>query len=147
MEGHSDDRSCWTAVTRTPRSGEYATLNLGYGQSAVSFTRSGFEEMDEVTHDGHTEFPDDGAIEIVFAYDNGDEAVLKAKPGTSSTVCSYVRLQAFSHNSFLSGFDDESICVELLNKAGDRAFRRRLAYSYARVGYRISVFSSGAASV
>ncbi|WP_210173878.1 hypothetical protein, partial [Ensifer sp. Root31] len=32
--------------------------------------------------------------------------------------CSYVRLQAFSHNSFLSGFDDESICVELLNKAG-----------------------------
>ncbi|WP_210173877.1 hypothetical protein, partial [Ensifer sp. Root31] len=35
-----------------------------------------------------------------------------------STACSYVRLQAFSHNSFLSGFDDESICVELLNKAG-----------------------------
>ncbi|CAN7752315.1 MULTISPECIES: hypothetical protein [unclassified Ensifer] len=87
MEDHSDDRSCWTAVTRTPRSGEYATLNLGYGQSAVSFTRSGFEEMDEVTGDGHAEFPDDGAIEIVFAYDNGDEAILKAKPGTSSTVC------------------------------------------------------------
>lgn len=81
MKDRSNDRSCWTAVTRTPRSGEYATLNLGYGQSAASFTRSGFEEMDEVTRDGHSEFPDDGAIEIVFAYDNGDEAVLKAKPG------------------------------------------------------------------
>ncbi|WP_198956906.1 hypothetical protein [Ensifer sp. 1H6] len=81
MEDHSDDRCCWTAVTRTPRSGEHATLNLGYGQSAVSFTWSGIEEMDEVTGDGHSEFPDDGAIEIVFAYDNGDEAILKANQG------------------------------------------------------------------
>ena len=53
----------------------------------------------------------------------------------------------FSRDSFLSGLEDESTCVKLLNKAGDRAFRRRLAYSYARVGYRISVCSSGAASV
>lgn len=37
--------------------------------------------------------------------------------------------------------------MKLLSKGGDRAFRRRLAYSYARVGYRISVGSSGAASV
>lgn len=91
MKDRSNDRSCWTAVTRTSRSGEHATLDLGYGQSAVSFTWSGFEEMDEVTGDGHSEFPDDGAIEIVFAYHNGDEAVLKAKPGTSSTVCWWQR--------------------------------------------------------
>ncbi len=26
----------------------------------------------------------------------------------------------FSHDFFLSGFDDESTCAKLLNKAGDR---------------------------
>jgi hypothetical protein len=31
-------------------------------------------------------------VEITFAYDNGDEAVLKAKPGTSSTACSRLSL-------------------------------------------------------
>jgi hypothetical protein len=30
---------------------------------------------------------DDGTIEIEFAYDNGDEAVLNAKRVTSSTAC------------------------------------------------------------
>jgi hypothetical protein len=30
---------------------------------------------------------DDGSTEIEFAYHNGDEAVLKAKRGTSSTAC------------------------------------------------------------
>jgi hypothetical protein len=30
---------------------------------------------------------DDGSIEITFAYHNGDEAVLKAKPDPSSTAC------------------------------------------------------------
>ena len=53
----------------------------------------------------------------------------------------------FSHDSFLSGFDDESTCAKVVHKAGGRAFRRRLAYSYARVGYRISVCSSGTASI
>jgi hypothetical protein len=36
---------------------------------------------------GHAELLDDRAIEIVFAYHNGDEAVLKAEKETSSTTC------------------------------------------------------------
>jgi hypothetical protein len=43
--------------------------------------------MDEVSGDGHAELLDDDSIEITFAYHNGDEAVLKAKPETSSTAC------------------------------------------------------------
>jgi hypothetical protein len=34
-----------------------------------------------------TELLDDGSIEIEFAYDNGDETVLKAKRDPSSTAC------------------------------------------------------------
>ena len=30
---------------------------------------------------------DDGSIEVAFAYHNGDEAILKANPETSSTAC------------------------------------------------------------
>lgn len=47
----------------------------------------GSDEMDEVSGGGHAELLDDGAIEITFAYDSGDEAVLKAKSETSSTAC------------------------------------------------------------
>jgi hypothetical protein len=64
-----------------------ATLDLGYSPSMVFFTWAGFDEMDEVTGDGHAELLDDGAIEIIFAYHNGDEATLKAKRDTSSTAC------------------------------------------------------------
>lgn len=64
-----------------------AGLDLGYSQSIVHFTWVGFEEMDEVSGDGHAELLDDGTIEITFAYHNGDEAVLKAKRQTSSTAC------------------------------------------------------------
>lgn len=42
--------------------------------------------MDEVSGDGHAELLDDGTIEITFAYHDGDEAILKAKPETSSTA-------------------------------------------------------------
>lgn len=64
-----------------------AGLQLGYSTSMVSFTWAGCDEMDEVSGDGHAELLDDGAIEIAFAYHNGDEAILKAKPETSSTAC------------------------------------------------------------
>ena len=67
--------------------GMQATLDLGYNRSFVSFTGSGFDEMNEVSGDGHAELLDDDSIEITFAYHNGDEAVLKAKPETSSTAC------------------------------------------------------------
>ncbi|ASY74148.1 hypothetical protein [Sinorhizobium fredii] len=64
-----------------------AGLDLGYSTSMVSFTWEGCDEMDEVSGDGHAELLDDGTIEITFAYHNGDEAILKAKPETSSTAC------------------------------------------------------------
>ena len=64
-----------------------ATLELGYSPSMVFFTWVGFDEMDEVTGDGHAELLDDGSIEITFACRNGDEAILKAKRNTSSTAC------------------------------------------------------------
>jgi transposase len=64
-----------------------AGLDLGYSQNLVHFTWAGFDEMDEVSGDGHAELLDDGTIEITFAYHHGDEAVLKAKRETSSTAC------------------------------------------------------------
>ena len=49
----------------------------------------------------------------------------------------------FSHDFSFPALMTKAHGVKLLNKGGDRAFRRRLAYSYTRVGYRISVCSSG----
>jgi hypothetical protein len=43
--------------------------------------------MDEVSGDGSAELLDDGTLEIEFTYNNGDEAVLRAKRDTSSTAC------------------------------------------------------------
>ncbi len=64
-----------------------ASLDIGYGASSVSFTWYGSDEMDEVSGDGHAELLDDGSVEITFAYNNGDEAIPKAKPQTFSTAC------------------------------------------------------------
>ena len=64
-----------------------ATLDIEYGRSSIGFTWNGSDEMDQVEGDGSAELLDDGSIEIEFAYRNGDEAVLKAKRGTSSTAC------------------------------------------------------------
>ena len=64
-----------------------AGLDIEYSRSSVGFTWEGCDEMDEVSGDGSAELNDDGSIEIEFAYHNGDEAVLKAKPDTSSTAC------------------------------------------------------------
>lgn len=64
-----------------------AGLDLGYSQSLVHFTWAGFDEIDEVSGNGHAELLDDGAIEVTFAYHNGDKAVLIAKRQTSSTAC------------------------------------------------------------
>jgi len=64
-----------------------AGLDLSYSPSMVFFTWAGCDEMDEVAGDGHAELLDDGTIEITFTYHNGDEALLKAKRQTSSTVC------------------------------------------------------------
>ena len=45
------------------------------------------EQGDEFEGEGTAEPLDDRTIEIEFAYRNGDEAVLEAKRGPSSTAC------------------------------------------------------------
>ena len=65
----------------------HAGLDIEYSRLSVGFAWEGFDEMDEVSGDGSAEPLDDGSIEIEFAYHNGDEAILKAKPDTSSTAC------------------------------------------------------------
>jgi len=64
-----------------------ASLDIEYSRDSVGFTWEGFEEMDEVRGEGSAELLENGSIEIEFAYHDGDEAVLKAKPDTSSTAC------------------------------------------------------------
>jgi hypothetical protein len=64
-----------------------AGLDLAYGRRDLSFTWFGFDEMDEVRGDGSAELLEDGSLEIEFAYQHGDEAILKAVRQTSSTAC------------------------------------------------------------
>ena len=64
-----------------------ATLDVEYGPTSIAFTWIGFDEMDEVSGEGNAELLEDGSIEIEFEYDNGDEAVLKAKRDSFSTAC------------------------------------------------------------
>lgn len=64
-----------------------ATLDVEYGATSIVFSWIGFDEGDEISGEGNAESLDDGAIEIEFEYDSGDEAVLKAKPDGFSTAC------------------------------------------------------------
>ena len=80
-------------LTITAQGGEIALgaleagLEVEYARDSIGFPWAGCEEGDEVEGEGTAELLDDGTIEIEFAYDNGDEAVLKAKRMTSSTAC------------------------------------------------------------
>ena len=64
-----------------------AGLEVEYARDSIGFRWAGCDEGDEVQGEGTTELLDDGTIEIEFAYDTGDEAVLKAKRDPSSTAC------------------------------------------------------------
>ena len=70
-----------------------AGLEVEYARDSIGFRWAGSDEGDLVEGEGTAELLDDGTIEIEFAYDNGDEAVLNAKRVTSSTACSHVRRQ------------------------------------------------------
>jgi hypothetical protein len=72
-----------------------AGLEVEYARDSIGFRWAGCEEGDEVEGEGTAELLADGTLEIEFAYDNGDEALLKAKRMTSSTACSHVRRQGF----------------------------------------------------
>lgn len=56
-----------------------ATGALEYARTIVFFRWGGFDEGDEISGDGSAELQDDGSVEIVLDWDNGDDAVLKAR--------------------------------------------------------------------
>lgn len=64
-----------------------AGLEVEYARDSIGFRWAGCDEGDQVQGEGTAELLDDGTIEIEFAYETGDEAVLKAKRMTSSTAC------------------------------------------------------------
>jgi hypothetical protein len=80
-------------LTITAQSGEIAfgameaSLHIEYAHNSIAFRWYGSDEDDQVEGEGSAELLDDGTIEIEFSYDNGDEAVLKAKRMDSSTAC------------------------------------------------------------
>lgn len=57
-----------------------ATLECGVASDAADFDWHGFDEMDEVTGNGSVELQPNGSLDGEFAYDNGDESSLNAKP-------------------------------------------------------------------
>ena len=79
-------------LTITAQDGEIAFgameagLDVEYARDSIGFRWAGCDEGDEVRGEGTAELLDDGTIEIEFGYDNGDEAVLKAKRDPSSTA-------------------------------------------------------------
>jgi hypothetical protein len=56
-----------------------ATMELEYARTIVFFTWAGFDEGDEMTGTGSAELGDDGTVEIELSFDDGDDAVLKAR--------------------------------------------------------------------
>ena len=56
-----------------------ATMELEYAKRIIFFTWAGFDEGDEMTGSGAAELGDDGTLEIELSFDEGDEAVLKAR--------------------------------------------------------------------
>ncbi len=80
-------------LTITPQGGDVAFgaleagLEVEYARDFIGFRWAGSDEGDQVEGEKTAELLEDGTIEIEFAYDNGDEAILKAKCMTSSTAC------------------------------------------------------------
>jgi hypothetical protein len=64
-----------------------AGLEVEYARDSIGFSWAGSDEGDQVEGEGTAELLDDGTLEIEFAYQNGDEAVFKAKRDPSSTAC------------------------------------------------------------
>ena len=80
------------ALTITAQGGEIAFgaleagLEVEHARDSIGFRWAGCEEGDEVEGEGTAELLADGTIEVALEYRKGDEAVLKAKPETSSTA-------------------------------------------------------------
>ena len=72
-------------LTITAKGGEIAFgaleagLEVEYARNSIGFRWAGCDQGDEVEGEATAELLDDGTIEIEFAYNNGDEAILKAR--------------------------------------------------------------------
>ncbi len=72
-------------LTITAKGGEIAFgaleagLEVEYARDSIGFRWAGCDQGDEVEGEATAELLDDGTIEIEFAYNNGDEAILKAR--------------------------------------------------------------------
>ena len=72
-------------LTITAKGGEIAFgaleagLEVEYARNSIGFRWAGCDQGDEVEGEATAELRDDGTIEIEFAYNNGDEAILKAR--------------------------------------------------------------------
>ena len=72
-------------LTITAKGGEIAFgaleagLEVEYARDSIGFRWAGCDQGDEVEGEATAELRDDGTIEIEFAYNNGDEAILKAR--------------------------------------------------------------------
>ena len=79
-------------LTVTAQGGEIAFgaleagLQVEFARDSIGFRWAGCDEGDEVQGEGTAKFLDDGTIEIELAFDNGDEAILKAMRDPSSTA-------------------------------------------------------------
>lgn len=63
-----------------------ATMELEYARTIIFFEWAGSDEGDELTGSGSAELDSSGLLlEIELSFDNGDDAILKARPMTSST--------------------------------------------------------------
>jgi hypothetical protein len=56
-----------------------ATMELEYAHRIVFFSWIGFDEGDELSGSGAAELNDGGTVEIELSFDDGDDAVLKAR--------------------------------------------------------------------
>jgi hypothetical protein len=54
-------------------------LNCSYSATAADFTLQGHDEMDETSGEGIALFQDGGSLTVEFSFDNGDDAIFKAK--------------------------------------------------------------------
>ena len=56
-----------------------AGMDIEYARTIVFFRWAGCDEGDEVSGSGTAQLADDGTLEIDLSFDNGDDAVLKAR--------------------------------------------------------------------
>ena len=56
-----------------------ATMELEYARRFIFFSWAGFDEGDEMTGSGSADLAEDGILEIELSFDDGDDAVLKAR--------------------------------------------------------------------